>query len=90
MGLPRPLRLHDRANFARRLTPGLAAHGALRHVPLGAALRDYAGDGAKAGLLKLLEPISLASECCPGLKAVVDSGFQAPFWTEKSDSTKLF
>jgi hypothetical protein len=33
--------------FLATYVPGVAAHGALRHAPLGAALREYAGAGAR-------------------------------------------
>ena len=36
--------------FLATYAPGLAAHGEVRHAPLGAALREYAGAGAKAEL----------------------------------------
>ena len=69
--------------FLATYVPGLAAHGALRHAPLGAALREYAGAGAKGELLKLLEPVSRASETCAWLKDIVDSGeiFHPLRWT---------
>ncbi|MDR0275641.1 MAG: DEAD/DEAH box helicase [Burkholderiaceae bacterium] len=69
--------------FLATYAPGLAAHGQVRHAPLGAALREYAGAGAKAELLKLLEPVSRASESCAWLKAIVDSGeiFHPLRWT---------
>ncbi len=71
--------------FLATYVPGLAAHGALRHAPLGAALREYAGAGAKAELLKLLEPVSRAGETCDWLKEIVDSGeiFHPLRWTAK-------
>ncbi|HTW42744.1 MAG TPA: SNF2 helicase-associated domain-containing protein, partial [Solirubrobacteraceae bacterium] len=69
--------------FLATYAPGLAAHGEVRHAPLGAALREYAGGGAKAELLRLLEPVSRASESCAWLKAIVDSGeiFHPLRWT---------
>jgi len=69
--------------FLATYAPGLAAHGEVRHAPLGAALREYAGAGAKAELLRLLEPVSRASESCAWLKAIVDSGeiFHPLRWT---------
>ena len=75
--------------FLATYVPGLAAHGALRHAPLGAALREYAGAGAKAELLKLLEPVSRAGETCDWLKEIVDSGeiFHPLRWTaERGDA----
>jgi superfamily II DNA or RNA helicase len=69
--------------FLATYAPGLAAHGEIRHAPLGAALREYAGAGAKAELLRLLEPVSRASESCAWLKGIVDSGeiFHPLRWT---------
>ena len=69
--------------FLATYASSLAAHGALRHAPLGAALREYAGAGAKSELLKLLEPVSRAGESCAWLKAIVDSGeiFHPLRWT---------
>ena len=69
--------------FLATYAPGLAAHGEVRHAPLGAALREYAGAGAKAELLRLLEPVSRASESCAWLKAIVESGeiFHPLRWT---------
>ncbi|MBV8421764.1 MAG: ATP-dependent helicase, partial [Hyphomicrobiales bacterium] len=69
--------------FLATYAPGLAAHGEVRHAPLGAALREYAGAGAKAELLRLLEPVSRASESCAWLRGIVDSGeiFHPLRWT---------
>ena len=69
--------------FLATYAPGFAAHGEVRHAPLGAALREYAGAGAKAELLRLLEPVSRASESCAWLKAIVESGeiFHPLRWT---------
>ncbi len=69
--------------FLATYVPGIAAHGGLRHAPLGAALREYTGTGAKADLLKLLEPVSRAAEACGWLKQIVDSGeiFHPLRWT---------
>jgi non-specific serine/threonine protein kinase len=69
--------------FLATYASGLGAEGQLRHAPLGAALREYAGAGAKAELLKLLEPLSRAGEICDWLKGLVDSGeiFQGLRWT---------
>jgi non-specific serine/threonine protein kinase len=71
--------------FMATYTPSLAAHGVLRHLPLGQALREYAGANDKEKLLKLLEPVSQASEACGWLKEIVDSGeiFHPLRWTPK-------
>jgi non-specific serine/threonine protein kinase len=60
--------------FMATYTSAISAHGSLRHLPLGQALRDYAGAGARDQLLKLLEPLHRASESCDWLKEIVDSG----------------
>jgi len=76
--------------FLATYVPGVAAHGALRHAPLGAALREYADAGAKSELLKLLEPVSRASESCGWLKEIVDNGeiFHPLRWTP-AEATRL-
>ncbi|MDR2213000.1 MAG: DEAD/DEAH box helicase [Pseudomonadales bacterium] len=69
--------------FLATYAPGLATQGELRHAPLGAALREYAGAGAKAELLQLLQPVNRASLECAWLKTLVDSGeiFYPLRWT---------
>jgi superfamily II DNA or RNA helicase len=63
----------------------LGAQGGLRHLGLGHALREYAGAGAKAELLRLLEPVNRASESCAWLKEIVEAGeiFHPLRWTPK-------
>jgi superfamily II DNA or RNA helicase len=69
--------------FMATYTSALAAHGTLRHLPLGQALAEYAG--SKQKLLKLLEPLQQAGESCGWLKAIVDSGeiFHPLRWTPR-------
>src|SRR5208283_2991522 len=69
--------------FMATYTSGLAASGALRHLPLGQALREFAGVGDKAKLLQLLDPVSRASEARSWLKAIVDASeiFHPLRWT---------
>jgi len=69
--------------FIATYTSGLAANGALRHLPLAQALRESAGDNAQ--LLRLLDPVSRASETCAWLKAIVDAGeiFHPLRWTPR-------
>jgi hypothetical protein len=43
-------------------------------MPLGQALREYAGAANKERLLSLLVAVQRASEMCPWLKAMVDAG----------------
>ncbi len=63
----------------------LGAQGALRHLGLGHALREYVGAGAKAELLRLLEPVNRASESCAWLKEIVEAGeiFHPLRWTPR-------
>jgi hypothetical protein len=51
----------------------LSAQGRLQHVPLGQALREYAGAQNWAALLTLLQPIQRATEQCSWVKELVDS-----------------
>ena len=69
--------------FMATYTSSPAASGALRHSPLGQALREFAGAGDKAKLLQLLDPVSRASEACSWLKTIVDAGeiFHPLRWT---------
>ena len=54
-----------------------------QHLPLGQALREYAGAANKDRLLSLLVPVQRASETCGWLKAMVDAGeiFHPLRWT---------
>ena len=69
--------------FLATYVPGIGAGSTVRHAPLGAALREFAGTAAKAQLLKLLEPVARASESCPWLGSLVDTGeiFHPLRWT---------
>lgn len=69
--------------FMATYTTGLSAQGRAKHLPLGQALREYAGADNKASLLNLLVPVQRATESCAWLKAVVDSGeiFHPLRWT---------
>ncbi|MBI5163432.1 MAG: DEAD/DEAH box helicase [Magnetospirillum sp.] len=58
--------------FMATYTTELGGGGQARHVPLGQALRDYAGDRAK--LLNLLQPVSRAAQSCPWLKRMIEAG----------------
>ena len=44
----------------------LAAHGALRHAPLGAALREYAGAGRRANSCGCSSPSIARAKAAPG------------------------
>src|SRR3954463_7168834 len=60
--------------FLATYTTGLSARGQAKHLPLGQALREYAGASNKDSLLNLLVPVQRAAESCAWLKAIVDSG----------------
>jgi non-specific serine/threonine protein kinase len=71
--------------FLATYTTRLSAHPKAQHVPLGQALREYAGAANKDRLLSLLLPVQRASEICPWLKATVAAGeiFHPLRWTPK-------
>jgi len=60
--------------FLATYTTRLSAHAKAQHLPLGQALREYAGAANKDRLLSLLIPVQQASESCSWLKAMVDAG----------------
>jgi len=60
--------------FLATYTTRLSAHAKAQHLPLGQALREYAGAANKDRLLSLLLPVQRAAESCPWLKAMVDAG----------------
>jgi non-specific serine/threonine protein kinase len=60
--------------FLATYTPQLSAQARAQHLPLGAALREYAGKANKGKLLSLLLPVQRAAEKCAWLKAMVDAG----------------
>ena len=69
-------RKDDTAPFAflATYTTRLSAHAKAQHVPLGQALREYAGAENRDRLLSLLLPIQRSAESCSWLKAMVDTG----------------
>lgn len=60
--------------FLATYTTGLSARGQAKHLPLGQALREYAGASNKDSLLNLLVPVQRAAESCAWLKVIVESG----------------
>jgi non-specific serine/threonine protein kinase len=60
--------------FLATYTHRLSAYGKAQHLPLGQALREYAGAGSKDKLLSLLLPVQRAAETCAWLKQMVDAG----------------
>jgi superfamily II DNA or RNA helicase len=69
--------------FMATYTNRLSAHARAQHLPLGQALRDYAGAANKDRLLSLLLPVQRAAEKCSWLKAMVAQGeiFHPLRWT---------
>src|SRR5216684_7994771 len=69
-------RKDDAAPFAflATYTTRLSAHAKAQHLPLGQALREYAGAANKDRLLSLLLPVQRAAGSCPWLKTMVDEG----------------
>jgi non-specific serine/threonine protein kinase len=69
--------------FLATYTTRLSAHAKAQHLPLGQALREYAGAANKERLLSLLLPVKRAAEKCSWLKGMVDSGelFHPLRWT---------
>jgi non-specific serine/threonine protein kinase len=60
--------------FVATYTTRLSAVGKAQHLPLGQALREYAGAANKERLLSLLLPVQRAAEHCEWLKSMVDAG----------------
>jgi superfamily II DNA or RNA helicase len=60
--------------FLATYTARLSAHAKAQHLPLGEALREYAGAANRERLLSLLLPVQRAAENCSWLKAMVDAG----------------
>ena len=60
--------------FLATYTTRLSRQAKAQHLPLGEALREYAGEANKGRLLSLLLPVQRASETCPWLKEMVDAG----------------
>ena len=71
--------------FLATYTTRLSAQAKAQHLPLGQALREYAGAANKERLLSLLVPVQRAAETCPWLKAMVDAGeiFHPLRWTPR-------
>jgi len=60
--------------FMATYTTQLSAQAKARHVPLGQALREYAGTANRSKLLALLMPVQRAAATCPWLRAMVEAG----------------
>ena len=55
-------------------TTRLSAQAKAQHVPLGQALREYAGAANRDKLLSLLLPVQRAAEHCDWLRPMIDAG----------------
>jgi superfamily II DNA or RNA helicase len=60
--------------FMATYTTRLSAQAKAQHLPLGQALREYAGTADRDKLLSLLLPVRRAGERCAWLKAMIDAG----------------
>jgi SNF2 family DNA or RNA helicase len=60
--------------FLATYSSGLSESGQVRHRPLAQALREYAGEGNKEALLKLLTPVNRAAEKSEMVRRLVESG----------------
>lgn len=60
--------------FMATYTTRLSVQARAQHVPLGQALREYAGADHRDKLLSLLLPVQRAAETCAWLKSMVDAG----------------
>lgn len=69
--------------FLATYTTGLNERSQPRHVPLSRALQQYAGDRNKPALVRLLEPVRLASERLPWVGEMAAGGgiYHATPWT---------
>ena len=59
--------------FMATYTTRLSAQAKAQHVPLGQALREYAGAANRDKLLSLLLPVQRAAERCAWLKPMIDA-----------------
>ena len=77
--------------FMATYTTQLSAQATARHLPLGQALREYAGLANKDKLLSLLVPVQRAAEKCAWLKPMIDGGdiFHPLRWSPQEASHLL-
>ena len=76
--------------FIATYTTHLSAQARAQHLPLGQALREYAGATNRAKLLSLLLPVQRAAETCDWLKPMIEAGeiFHPLRWTP-GDAARL-
>ena len=60
--------------FMATYAAGLSHTGRVKRLPLGQALRDYAGAGRKPELLKLLSPLNTAAKRSPLIADLIETG----------------
>src|SRR5689334_12840762 len=60
--------------FLATYTTQLSSQARAQHVPLGQALREYAGAANRPRLLSLLLPVQRATETCAWLRSMLDDG----------------
>jgi superfamily II DNA or RNA helicase len=60
--------------FMATYTTRLSAQARAQHIPLGQALREYAGAANRDKLLSLLLPVQRAAEHCEWLRPMIDAG----------------
>jgi superfamily II DNA or RNA helicase len=60
--------------FMATYTTRLSAQSKVQHLPLGQALREYAGESNRKKLLSLLMPVQRAAERCEWLRPLIESG----------------
>ena len=77
--------------FMATYTTRLSAQAKAQHVPLGQALREYAGAANRERLLSLLLPMQRAAEKCAWLQPMIDAGevFHPLRWTPQDASRFL-
>ena len=76
--------------FMATYTTHLSAQAKAQHLPLGQALREYAGTANRSKLLSLLMPVQRAAETCAWLRPMVDAGeiYHPLRWTP-SDASRF-
>ena len=77
--------------FMATYTTQLSAQAKAQHLPLGQALREYAGTAKRDKLLSLLLPVQRAAEKCTWLKPMIDAGeiFHPLRWSPQEASRFL-
>jgi superfamily II DNA or RNA helicase len=77
--------------FLATYTTQLSAQARAQHVPLGQALRQYAGAANRDRLLSLLLPVQRATETCDWLRPMIDQGelYHPLRWTPREAARLL-